>query len=120
MTESETLREYAARAAPVCGWPEWMDTKRMETRPWWYKHRLRIWTPPNKFPETLWHIEFEASTGLWAAVGDLLTDREALCLWREHCREWLRRRGWVGHAGLDEDYDQWLIAAVEAAGKEKR
>jgi hypothetical protein len=127
MTEQEALKSYAEKAAPVCGVPTWTDSTDI---PW------RMY-----------------ADGVYAEMVDgdesmMMIPHIALCLWREHCREWLMARtiyleprtrpegtwsveqlsnrlslsdgGWKqGIYRAFEDYDSALIAAVQAIEKEK-
>ena len=117
MNEVDTLKAYAAKAAPVCGWPKWTEDDGMS-----------LWL--SRGPGQLHFINI---------VGDQLAQgigrHEAIVLWREHVERWLVRRGcFIGRSQYEThvdwphplsrfckknaDHDAALLAAVKAIGKD--
>jgi hypothetical protein len=88
MTTSEALKLYEEKAAPICGWPEWLGYADTAIR-------------------TSWDI-----SGVWI---ENMQHKQALCLWREHVREWLDEKNISLCRDIElmsiEPYRKWIVVA---------
>ena len=76
MTETEALKAYAERCAPVCGWPEWGDKDSYH----WKLRQISSWEIETL--HTYKHPLRGAGT-VTTGGGYDITPHEALCLWRK-------------------------------------
>ncbi len=81
MTTQEALAQYAQRAALVCGPVRWIDPDTDET------FELRI----SNIERSWWGIFASPDEGTKESFCGFVTAHEALCLWREHLREWIAK-----------------------------